>query len=208
MQNHLATVFQAFINAHFTKRQLYELCRKKGIRPKDRKDALIIEVMRLCSPEELLEASKIIQRLRWHERLILSLLLSGSKTVKEVVEHELVQRIFSQGIPEVAFGIVTSKTLNREEACKYLCRKVSGLKKKHLIIMKRKGRKGVYSIHPWFLPYFKKKLASLNEKEIIKQIRDEAANTMQFPPRIVWVSWKDCLNNFEKLVAELGERGK
>ena len=211
VQDLFVTVFQAFVNARFTRRQLYKLCKEKGVDVKGNKEVVIAKVMELYSPEELVEASGILQWLRWHEMLILSILLSGPKTTKEIVEHKLVKRVLSQGVPEAAFGIITPKNLNQREAGGYLSRKVNGLKKKHLLLMKKKGRNGIYSIHPWFLPYLKKKLPPPNEKEITKQIKEEARSAMlfflkQFPPYVFWATWKDSLERFERLISELREK--
>jgi len=41
---------------------------------------------------------------------------------------------------------------------------VDGLKKAHLLIAEKKNSgKMVYSVHPWFLPYFREKLSEVNE---------------------------------------------
>lgn len=208
--NHEA-VFQAFVNGRFTRKQLLKLCKEKGFSDEIKKEALVNKVMELYSPEELAKASGIIKLLHWHERLILSILVSGPKTRREIVEHELVQKAFSQGVPEVAFGTITPKTLNQNEACRYLSRKVNGLKKKHLLLMKKKGRRGIYSIHPWFLQYFKEKLPLPSEEEIIRQIREHARRTMrffikQFPLPTFWKTWEDSLKKFQSLITELAEK--
>lgn len=176
----LETIFQAFVNGRFSKRHLYKLCKEKGYDVKGNKEALVAKVMELYSPEKLAEASRIIQLLRWHERLILSILLSHSETKKEISEHELIQRVFSRGVPEAAFGTITSKTLNLRESCRRLDRKVNGLEKKHLLLVKKRGRSGIYSIHSWFLPYFKKKLRLPSEEQVTKQIQEQARSTIRF----------------------------
>lgn len=210
-QSNLEAIFQAFVNGRFTKKQLRKLCKEKGVNVEGKKETFVAKVMELYSSEELAEASEIIQLLCWHERLILSILLSGPKTKREILEHELIQKVFSQGVPEVAFGTITSKILNQREARRHLSRKVSGLKKKHLLLMKKRGRSGTYSIHPWFLPYFKEKLPLPSEEEIMRQIREEARRTMQFflkqfPPPAFWTTWKDSLKKFEGLISELAEK--
>jgi len=72
--------------------------------------------------------------------------------------------VLSHEIPEAAFGLITSRVLNEREARRYLVRKVDGLEKAHLLIAEKKNSgKMVYSIHPWFLPYFGEKLSEVNE---------------------------------------------
>lgn len=119
-RSNLEVVFQAFVNGHFTKKQLLKLCREKGVSRDGTKEALISKVMELYSPEELAKASGIIQRLYWHERLILSILLSGPKAKREILEHRLIQKAFSKGVPEAAFSRMTFKILNPKEASNYL----------------------------------------------------------------------------------------
>lgn len=210
-RSNLKVVFRAFVNGRFTKKQILKLCTAKGFSRNGTKETLISKVMELYSPEELAKASGIIQRLYWHERLILLILLSGPNAKREILEHRLIQGAFSKGVPEAAFGRMTFKILNPKEASNYLSRKVSGLLKKHILLMKKKQRRGIYSIHPWFLPYLKKRLTLPSEEEITRQIREHARMTMQFfikefPPTTFWKTWKNSLKNFQSLITELAEK--
>jgi len=85
-------VFCAFVNAQFTKSQLQDMCRKRGVKVKGRKGNLIRKVVEVYSPIELIGHSKILEHLRWYEKLILFTLLSGSKTKEEIIKHETTQK--------------------------------------------------------------------------------------------------------------------
>jgi len=108
------------MNARFTKPMLKEMLENKAIKVEDRKDVMIRKVLEFYSPSELLKHSKVIKHLRWFERLILHVLLSGPKTKSEIAENELVRKVLSHKIPEAAFGLITSRILNEREARRYL----------------------------------------------------------------------------------------
>jgi len=203
-------VLYDFVNGRFTKSQLQDLCKNKGVKVEGKKENFVRKVIELYSPSELIEYSKIFEHFRWHEKLILSILLSGPKTKEEIVRHEITQKVLSHRIPEAAFGIITSRILEEKEARKYLSQKVDGLKKKHILITEKKGRKLVYSIHPWFLPYFQQKLLEINEKELIKEIyrSAESSKRLLIMGMLVgrcWHEWRNSLNNFEEIIKELIE---
>ena len=211
VQSHLKDVFQDFVNGRFTKSQLKKMCNTKGVSIDGNKETLSAKVIELYSPEELADASRFMEFLRWHERLILSILLSGARTKVEILEHELVKKVFSRGVPEAAFGTITPKILNQRESQEYLSRKVNGLKKKHLLLTMKKGRILVYSIHPWFLSYFKKNLPLPSEGEVIEQIQEHARKNMEFfftefPPTILWKTWEDSLKLVQGVISELAEK--
>jgi len=188
---------------------LKEMLENKAIKVEDRKDMMIKKVLEFYSPGELLKHSKVIKHLRWFERLILHVLLSGPKTKSEIAKHDLVRKVLSHKIPEAAFGFITSRVLNEKEARRYLIRKVDGLKKAHLLIAEKKNsRKMIYSIHPWFLPYFKEKLSEVNEIDLVR----EAYKSAEASKRLLlmntlagkfWPEWRSSLKNFEETIKEL-----
>jgi len=204
-------VLCAFVNARFTKSQLQDMCRKRGVKVKEGKKNLIRKVIELYSPIELFRYSKILEHLRWYEKLILFTLLSGSKTREEIIKHEITQKILSHKIPEAAFGIITPRILQEKEAKIYLSRKINGLRKKHILITEKQDRNLVYSIHPWFLPYLQQKLSEINEKDLIREIYRSAESSIRllrgdiFVGRY-WREWRDSLNNFKKMIKELIDR--
>jgi len=88
----LRRVLYNFMNARFTKSMLKEMLENKAIKVEDRKDVMIKKVLEFYFPTELLKHSKVIKHLRWFERLILHVLLSGPKTKREIAENELVRK--------------------------------------------------------------------------------------------------------------------
>ena len=199
-----------FINRCFTKAELKELCRSKGVSAEGNKSFIIEKVLALYSPCELLEYSEVLRRLRWYEKLILYTLLSGAKSKSEIVKHELVSRILAHKIPEAAFGVITSKMLDEKEARRYISRKVDGLRKKHILISEKRGRKLIYSIHPWFLEYFQQNLVKIDEKQILKEAYTFAESSIRFVATHLlagrfWPEWKKSLHNFRKTIKELIE---
>lgn len=121
--------------------------------------------------------------------------------------------MLSQKIPEASFGIMTPRVLDIEESRRYLTRKVEGLRKKHILVTEKRGRKVVYSIHPWFLPYFKEKLTGINEKKLVEEAYRSAKLSkrllmMEPSPGICWPEWRESLNNFKGLLKELIESVK
>jgi hypothetical protein len=80
------------------------MCKTKGVGIDGDKETLTAKVIELYSLEELADASRFVEFLRWHERLILSILLSGARTKVEIFEHKLVKKVFSREVPEAAFG--------------------------------------------------------------------------------------------------------
>lgn len=205
----LKKVLYDFVNARFTKSMLREMLRNVGVEAEGRKDEMIVKVLKFYAPSELLARSKIIEYLRWFERLILYVLLSGPKIKGEIAKHELVRKVLSHGIPEAAFGIITSKSLDEVEARRYLLRKVDGLKKAHLLIYeKRSDGRLVYSIHPWFLPYFKEKLLNVNEEDLVEEAYKYARSSRALPLMDMlvgkfWPEWQSSLNNFRETIGEL-----
>lgn len=209
IESELRKVLYDFVNSRFTKSMLGEMLKSRGIKTGNRKDVMIKEILKFYSPDDLLEHSRVIKHLRWFERLILHVLLSGPKTKREIAEYELVRKVLSHRIPEAAFGIITSKFLDEKKARRYLLRRVDGLKKTHLLIAEKKdGRRIVYSIHPWFLPYFKEKLSGVNGKELVEEAYRYAKSSkslllMDMLAGEFWPEWRNSLNNFRKTIKEL-----
>ena len=149
----------AFVNTHFTKSQLKKMVERKGIKIKGKKELFVQKVIELYSTPELLECSKILDHLYWYDKLILSALLSGPKTKEEIIKQELTQRILSHGIPKAAFDTIAPGTLTKKEAEAYLSQKINRLRRKHLLIAEKQGKRLIFLIPPWFVFFILQKVA-------------------------------------------------
>lgn len=141
--------FSTFIAWWFRKSNLAQLYQEKGGKATGSKEAIVQECLRLYSPTELMVRSSFAQTLSWYERLTIASLLSGEKSIQQILSHITHIGLDHSVLVQVLPGPYLFSTAKSRG---YLARPVYKLRKKGIILLNRRGR--THCINPLVKDYF------------------------------------------------------
>lgn len=166
-----------FLDKTFTKATLLQVCHEKVGKASPAKSAIINECLRSYTPKELMRRLNVVQRLPWHEKLVVACLLGEPKSVSEMLDAELARAVLAKALPEAAFlpsdSFEPERLLPFNESMNYFRRHVYKLKKKGLILLNPRTR--TYRLNPLASAYFSETLSSISAEELSKEIEEQVS---------------------------------